>query len=60
MLGDILLEDENSIDKMIWYYGTQKIREDWEWIIVPLRIEKESSEINGNWAEMKDCGYLEF
>ena len=60
MLGDILSEDENKIDKMVWFYGTQKIKEDWEWIIVPLRIEKESSEINGNWAEMKDCGYLEF
>jgi len=30
----------------------EDIRKEWEWIIVPLDIEIECSEINGNWAKM--------
>jgi len=55
---DVCPEDEEEIDYWIWYYGTKKIREHWDWIIVPLTIEKEYSEINGNWGNMKDGGCL--
>ena len=32
---------------------TKDIREYWKWIIVPLDIEAEISEVNGNWNEME-------
>jgi DNA polymerase I-like protein with 3'-5' exonuclease and polymerase domains len=51
-IGDICPDDEAEVDHWMWDYGTQKIREHWPWIIVPLVIEKDSSEINGSWAEM--------
>lgn len=58
--GDIHLDDEEEFDYLVWLYATQKVREHWNWINVPLRVEKERSEIDGNWAEMKDCGFLDF
>jgi uracil-DNA glycosylase family 4 len=57
-LGDICPDDEKEIDYLFWKWGTQKVREKYPWIIVPLKIEKESSEINGNWATMFDRGFL--
>ncbi len=59
-VGSIHPDEETHVDQLIWFWGTQKIREYWEWIVVPLRIEKSQSEIDGNWAEMSDCGVLEF
>jgi len=58
--GDIHPDDEEEFDYLVWLYATQKVREHWDWINVPLRVEKERSEIDGNWAEMKDCGFLDF
>jgi hypothetical protein len=58
--GDIHPDDEEEFDYYVWLYATKKVREHWDWINVPLRVEKERSEINGNWAEMKDCGFLDF
>jgi DNA polymerase-1 len=31
-----------------------KIREHWPWIIVPMEIETERSEVDGNWWDMKE------
>lgn len=56
--GDINPKDEVEIDYLVWKYGTQKIREHWNWIIVPLSIEKERSEVDGNWAGMTSEGFL--
>jgi len=53
ILGDIHPDDEKEIDNLVIDYGTKKIREYWEWITVPLTIEKERSEINGDWSEME-------
>lgn len=58
MVGDIHPEDEEKVDYWVWLYGTIKVKEHWPWIIVPLVLEKESSEIDGNWAKMISCGYL--
>lgn len=55
---DVVPEEEKEVDYLIWNYGTQKIREFWEWLIIPLQIEKEKSEINGCWAEMKESKLL--
>jgi DNA polymerase I-like protein with 3'-5' exonuclease and polymerase domains len=57
-LGDIHPADEQEFDHLTWLYGTQKIREHWDWIIVPLEIEKESSEVDGDWSAMTERGYI--
>lgn len=51
-------EEEAEMDRLMKVYGTQKIREYWPWIIVPLSIEKSRSEVDGSWAKMEDCGLI--
>jgi len=58
LVMDVHPEEEDEIDSIVFEYGTKKIREYWDWIMVPLKIEKERSEVNGNWSEMTDCGIL--
>lgn len=53
-------DEEKIVDYLIWYWGTQKIREDWDWINVPLGIEKSYTAVDGTWAEMDDGGLLKF
>lgn len=60
IVADINPAEEDMFDYIVWYYGTQKIREYWDWIIVPLFIEKERSDINGCWAGMNEVGFLDF
>ena len=50
--------EEEYLDNLVWTYGTQKVKEVFPWITVPLMIEKESSEVNGTWAAMKNNGYV--
>lgn len=50
--------EEKTLDYLMWDYGTQKIREHWDWLNVPLFIEKKISKVNGNWAEMETIGLL--
>lgn len=59
ILPDIDPAEEDYLDYQMWLYGTQKIRENFEWLIVPLFIEKKVSKVNGNWAEMEDKGLLQ-
>jgi hypothetical protein len=59
MLPDYSDDEEKELDYAIWNYGTQKIREYWDWIIIPLSIDKSRSGINGSWAEMESCGLLD-
>ena len=58
ILPDIDPAEEDYLDYQMWLYGTQKIRENFEWLIVPLFIEKKVSKLNGNWAEMENKGLL--
>jgi uracil-DNA glycosylase family 4 len=51
-------EDEPEVDRLIKLWGTEKIREHWDWIMVPLKIEKERGAVDGSWAVMEDCGYV--
>jgi len=55
---DVHPSEEDMVDKYVWLYGTQKIREYYDWLIVPIVLEKERSEIDGSWAEMSACGVL--
>ena len=55
-------EEEDWMDYLIWDYATQKVREHWNWITVPLMVEKERSKIitktEGSWADMEACGFV--
>lgn len=58
MVGDINPKDEPEIDQIIKLYGTEKVREYWDWLILPFKLEKESGEINGSWNTMIPRGYI--
>jgi DNA polymerase-1 len=58
MIPSIEPDEESYIDKMIWYYGTQEIYDEFKWIIVPIQIEKSSSPIDRPWSEMQAIGLL--
>jgi DNA polymerase I-like protein with 3'-5' exonuclease and polymerase domains len=57
-VNDVDPSEEDMLDYVVWYWGTQKVMEQFPWITVPLVIEKERSEINGNWGEMSECGIV--
>jgi len=44
-------DELQELIKIIDYYGTQKIREEFSWIIVPMTIEHEICPVGGNWAQ---------
>lgn len=54
IIFDIVPEEKEIIKKQIRYIMTEKIKEHWKWIIVPLNIEAEITEIDGNWYEKKN------
>lgn len=51
-------DDEQEIDYVYYDFVTNKLPKIYDWLIVPLRVEKERSVINGSWAEMENCGIL--
>ena len=58
MVSSVYPDEENYFNKMIWYYGTQEIRNVFDWIIVPVEIEKSSGHIDRPWSEIKEDGLL--
>jgi uracil-DNA glycosylase family 4 len=50
--------EEDYIDYLLWLYGTQKIMEHWNWLIIPLQIEKKITTINGDWAHTEEIGII--
>jgi DNA polymerase I-like protein with 3'-5' exonuclease and polymerase domains len=46
-------DEVDAVVRMVLDYGTQKVREHWPWITMPLRMEAEVSEVDGSWAKMK-------
>ena len=55
---DMVPEEEDLIDWAIWYYGTQEIKEEWQWLVTTLYYEKESGEVGGDWSTLKEVGLL--
>jgi DNA polymerase I-like protein with 3'-5' exonuclease and polymerase domains len=52
-------EEEEEIDRLINYFGTVRLPEAYpELSIVPLIIEKDSSEIDGDWFNMTEIGAI--
>jgi len=58
LLIDCHPDDEDAVDKIVFEEGITKPMAKWDWITVPLQIEKERSAVNGTWSEMEDCGYI--
>jgi len=54
MLHDWHPDELDHVIETINYCGTQRVREEFDWIVVPLRIDHEVSEIDGNWFEMEE------
>lgn len=50
--------EEDLYDQIVYYNCTQRVRDRWPWITVPLVMEKERSEIDGSWDKMTSCGVL--
>jgi DNA polymerase I-like protein with 3'-5' exonuclease and polymerase domains len=51
---DMCPEEKEKLKPVIRYVMTKKIKKMFPWIIVPLEIEMEVSEIDGNWYEMHE------
>jgi uracil-DNA glycosylase family 4 len=58
LLADVHPDDEDLFDYLVWKWGTQKVRDMWKWITVPLLLEKEVSEVDQPWSTIKGAGYL--
>lgn len=54
MLVDHPPNETDRVIEIIDYWGTEKIREMFKWIIIPLKIEHEVTEIDGSWYEKKE------
>jgi len=51
---DMCPDEQDHVIETINYVGTKKIRETYSWITVPLEIEFNVSEIDGNWSDTKE------
>ena len=52
-------DEEELIDYLFWYYGTQAIAEHFKWINVPLKFEKAIGEIDAPWSTIEELGLLD-
>lgn len=57
-IGNAHEEEEELFDELMTEWGLGKVRDHWKWIIVPLKLEKKRSAIDGDWSEMEDCGLM--
>lgn len=51
--ADVVPDEEEEYNKLLLEVGTIRIREAWDWIKVPLKMDFETSAVDGNWAEME-------
>jgi len=47
-------EEEEIVDHFVEYFGTEEVRNYWDWIDVPLTIEKEVARVNESWAALEE------
>jgi len=57
LVCDIHPDEELEFDGLVKKYAMEKIREHWDWIIVPLTIEKEVGTIDGDWTTLKEVKF---
>lgn len=60
LLLDLVPEEEEKIDYLVWDFITHRIPKIWPWVDVPLTMKCESSSIDGTWADMGDEVKLSF
>ncbi len=58
MVVDMNEDEEDRFDKLIIEYATKKVKEHWDWINVPLVVEKAAAEIDQPWAALEEIGLL--
>jgi DNA polymerase I-like protein with 3'-5' exonuclease and polymerase domains len=58
IIADVLPAEEGMVDKMIHKFATEEVRDHWDWITVPLVMEKDCTEVDQSWAEMESMGVL--
>jgi DNA polymerase-1 len=49
LVGDVVEKEFDKYLKLAKEVMTERIREVWDWVIVPLEIEAEASEVNQSW-----------
>lgn len=54
IINDLYPPEEEEIIWLIDDIGTRRIREEFDWIIVPLKIDHEITKIDGSWYEKED------
>lgn len=54
IVADIHPKETDDFLNAVKYIMTEKLQKTWEWIIVPIKIEVELSEVDGNWFELKE------
>lgn len=54
IINDLYPPEEEEIIYLINDIGTKRIREEFDWIIVPLKIDHEITEIDRSWYEKRD------
>jgi uracil-DNA glycosylase family 4 len=55
IVADVHPAEEIQFDKLINKHGTEYIKEHWDWINVPLTLEKEAGTIDGDWTTLEEC-----
>ena len=58
LVCDVHPEEEAEFDKLVNYIGTKFIRKTWDWIIVPLKLEKEAGDVDAPWTSLKEVDLL--
>ena len=58
IVADVDPTEEAYMDHLMWLYGTQKVREHFPWITVPLMMEKSCTEVDQPWSKMREVGML--
>lgn len=53
IIAQVWPDEEQRYHELMIEYGTVKVRQHWPWIIVPLVMEKESTEVDGAWSTIK-------
>lgn len=51
---DLFPPEQKEVIDMMTDIGTQKVKEHWDWINVPLKLESEVSHTDGSWAVMEE------
>lgn len=51
---DVHPSEEEEIDRIVRKWGEEEVRKHWDWIIVPLKLEKSSAGIDEDWSMVKD------